>query len=663
MKNSNIKRYLMSIWLMIIVSFSILIFAANNAKAGDYDGKDLTLAILKDSSTYVDSYYIDTDQQGHSQSIVLSSLGIMNPTHGETFALISTGTAGAYPVTTDQENPGDERGTWFKNKLGNPRDSATLQMTLQVPLYMHYLAYDIQFFSSEYPEFIGTKYNDYLLITVDSPSKGISEYQFNVNNGYFVLDSHDLNGTGFDIFAQSGIPAKVDLVDTTPRTPGADAGASDLIPIGGQTHPVSPGEEIDITIHIQDVGDSMFDSTAFIDNLRFSGEAITHIVGSKNLKDLNGGELESNDIIEYTITISNTGNADQQDCPGNEFEDYIPENTTYVSNSAYSEYGNISYDTAENKIKWSGSIPAETSRILKFRVKIDSGLANGEIISNQGTIYWDSDENGDNDATELTDDMFVDDGIDSDNDGETDDDDPTNGMVFAFNYPSVVTEDFSDDLPGRNASQLYLSRNWFRTDDPPLYGSRFEVASSYHYSTLRSFKTKLRQSIEPLYWYYSFSTLENATMEWWEIWFACGDTSENYSFYMIFQDDSNNDIAKIRFNYKQKGPLPMNWLLELYYCNSTGSEDEWCQLSSDYNQGFLRNCWYKLRIEKNGINNINYILSRVRRENIDFATGQTLNATFSDFKQIEWYSPLTPDPWVCPMFFWDEHRIGLTYPG
>ena len=648
--------------LIILISFSFMILTANNVQATAYNGQDLALAILKDESTYVSSSYTDKDGTGHSQSIVLSSLGIMTPTHGSTFALFSTGIAAYNPVTTDEENPGDERGTWFNNKNGNPRDFVTLTMCLQVPLYMHYLSYDVQFFSSEYPEFIGTKYNDYLKITVDSPSQGISEYQFDVNSGYFVLDSNDINGTGFDIFALSGNPAQVDIVDTTPRDPGADAGASDLIPIGGQSHPVSPCEYINVTIHLQDKGDNMFDSAAFIDNLRFTGEAMTQIVGSKDLEDINGGEMECNDTLEYTITISNTGTADQNDNPGNEFEDYIPEKTTYISDSAYSEYGDINYNSTENKITWSGDIPSETSRILTFRVKIDNGLQNGEIISNQGTIYWDSDEDGDNDATELTDDMFVDDGIDQDEDGETDDDDPTIGIVYAFDYPTVITEDFTDDTPGGNATQAYLSRNWFRTSNSEMYGSCFEVAPSFHYSTSQSFKTKLRQSIGSLYWYYSLNTLENAEMDWWEIWFACGDTSENYSFYLYLQDDNGDDIAKIRFNYTPKGPLPMNWLLELYYCNSTGSEDEWCQLSSDYNQGFLRNCWYKLRIEKNATSNIDYILSRVRRDNIDFATGQTLNATFSDFKQVEWYSPLTPDPWVCPMFFWDEHRVGLTYP-
>ena len=80
---------------------------------------------------------------------------------------------------------------------------------------------------------------------------------------------------------------------------------------------------------------------------------------------------------------------------------------------------------------------------------INSSLANGAEISNQGTVYWDTNENGTNDATELTDDPVVDDGVDLDGDGETDDDDPTNIVVFAYEPPSMLTEDFSDDTPGR----------------------------------------------------------------------------------------------------------------------------------------------------------------------------------------------------------------------
>jgi len=654
MKKQLFKNLITIIVLIFSTFVSFIILSSDQANALSYNGQDLALAILENESTLMSSSYIDTDQISHRQSIVLTSLGMMQPTHGSTFVLLSTGIAGTSIVTTDATNPGDERGTWFNNKYGNPRDSATLTMILQVPMYMHYLYYDVQFFSSEFPEYIGSKFNDELTITVNSPSKGISTYIFDVNSGYFVLYSNNIPNTGFDIFAQSGNPADVDIVDRTPRTPGADGGASSLIVAGC---PVSPNEQITITIKIEDVGDNQFDSAAFIDNFRFSGFARTEIIAKKEVEDLNGGDVECNDILRYAITISNTGAAAQSNNPGNEFEDYIPEDTTYVPGSAYSQYGIINYSSSDNKIIWDGGIPAETSRILEFKVIIDQNLPNNQIISNQGTVYWDSDEDGTNDATELTDDIYADDGIDIDLDGETDDDDPTNVIVFAFDNPTSVTEDFSDDFSGGKATESYFSRKWFETQDETMCNSCFEVVPFYHYLTAKSFKTKIRASNGPQYWNYSLSTLNNAEMIWWEIWFACGDTSENYSFNLNLQNTNNQDIAKIKFDYVKNGSIPSDWVLELYFWDPVNG---WTRLSSNYLGGYLRNNWYKLRIEKNGTSFIDYSLSRTNRGVIDFKTGQKLSAPFSNFARVEWVST-TPDPKVCPMFFWDEHSIGLTY--
>jgi uncharacterized repeat protein (TIGR01451 family) len=641
--------------LTISILLSLIVFTSSPTFAGSYDGEDLALAILQNSSLLIDSSYIDKDAYGTRLSGVFTSLGSLHPTHGDTFALFSSGYAGYVPCTTNEENPGDERGGWFGSKYSYPRDYSELTMTLQVPLLMHYLYYDVQFLSAEWPEYVGTQYNDKLTVTVTSPSKGTSQYLFDVNSGYFVLDANDITGTGFDIFAQSGNPGNVDIVDRTPRNPGADAGASDLIPIGGEFHPVSPGEQITVKIKITDIGDNLFDSAAFIDNLRFTGEAKTDITAKKYVTDLNGGEVESNDTLKYRIIISNTGTADQNNNPGNEFEDYIPENTTYVPGSASAEFGTISYDSNNNMIIWNGDIPGEISRKLEFKVTINESLPNGLVIPNQGSVFWDSDEDGTNDATELTDDLSVDDLIDQDGDGDTDDDDPTCVTVYYFDYPEFITEDFSDDTPGLNATQEYIGVTWFDTSLNDTVEGSFEVAQSYHYSTDQSFKTKIRQSDGLQYWNYSISSLEG-NMSWWEIWFAGGDACEDYDLYIDLKNIYNEDIAKIRFDYENIGSEPNEWLLELFYWDPSNG---WNQLKSDLPDGYLRNDWYKLKIEKDGDTNITYTLSRSGPGKVDNATCNHLAAEFSDLSNVIWYS--YNNPTVCPMFFWDEHSIGLTY--
>ena len=645
------KHFTITSIIGLITSVIFIVGPSENVFAGTSDGQDLALAILANQSTLISSSYSDQDVHGNRQATVLSSLGTMLPTDGSNFTILSTGIAGAVPVTTDTLNPGDERGTSFKgNKHGYPRDEATLEMILQVPPYMHYLYYDIQFFSAEYPEFIGSQYNDRLTVTVESPSKGITSYTCDVNGGDFILDANDIPGTGFDIFATSGNPILVDWVDTTPRTPGADAGSTALIT---REHAVSPNEQITVTFNIIDTGDNQFDSAVFIDNLIFSGLAKTEILARKTVEDINGGFLECGDVIEYRTTISNIGTANQSDNPGNEFEDFIPDNTTYVLGSETATSGVIEYNAGENKVIWNGEISSESSVALTFHVTVNDSLFNGTIISNQGTVYWDSNEDGTNDATELTDDSAADDGIDQDGDGETDDDDPTTAVVYSYEPPPTVTEDFSDDVPGGNATQYYYIYEWFETTEV-LSSSHFKVASTYYYSTAQSFKTQLRSPSSPQYWYYDLSAI-SSDIDWWEIWFACGNASEPYDLILEFKNDEDNDIAKIKFEYVHRGLDPLtDYVIELYYWSpSTG----WNRLRSDYTMGYLFNDWYKLRIEKNGASNINYSLYQNGKGLVDSKIAGQLGSPFANFEKIEWST--TKNPVVCPMFFWDEHKLGL----
>jgi hypothetical protein len=248
----------------------------------------------------------------------------------------------------------------------------------------------------------------------------------------------------------------------------------------------------------------------------------------------------------------------------------------------------------------------------------------------------------------------VDDGIDQDNDGETDDDDPTDFTVVVFEPPSTLSEDYSDDAPGGNATQTYMGRQWYETSNGKI-GSKFEVSSGYYYETSNSYKTKLRSSGGIQYWNYTFDELDG-DLNWWEIWFACGDTSESADLLLNFKNKNDQDIAKLKFEYIQPGSNPPNdWLVKLYYSDQGTS---WVQLYSDYVGGYLRKSWYKLKVEKNGDTFINYYLNRSGVGLVGQGTGNKLSAPFSNFDRVEFSS--TKNPVVCPMFFWDEHHIGLT---
>jgi uncharacterized repeat protein (TIGR01451 family) len=650
----NKKLPAIGITFLLVVLYFVVI-SPESVKAGSYDGHDLAVAILSDPSTLVSSSYWDRDTGGHRQSAMISTRGNLIPTDGTTFVLLSTGRADLVVATSSGLNPGDERGNWFQGgQYGNPRDEANLQLQLRVPAYMHYLYYDVQFFTVEYPDYVGTQYNDQLTITVNSPSRGVSSYIINVNGGDFILNAKDapLLGTGYNLFATSGNPDNVDWLTTTPNPTGADAGATALV---GREHPVSPGEIVTITYNLKDVGDNQFDSAAFLDNLRFSGYAKTEILARKSAQDINGGFTERGDIIEYSITISNIGTAAQNNNAGHEFEDTIPANVQYVPGSATASAGTITYDQGTNKIFWDGAVPAQSSIMLTFRVTVNQGLVNGTKITNQGTVHWDSNEDGTNDANELTDDPAVNDGIDQDGDGETGDDDPTIITVSSYQAPTILTEDFTgfEDIVGGKAQDTYEGQVWFETSAHSGQ-SNFEVAPSYHYITAKSFKTKLRASTGTQYWNYTYAIF-NSELVSWEAWFACGNSSEAADLCLDFKTTSGSDITKLKFEYVYVDDVPLSscYQIKLNYKTPLG----WVQLHSDCPNGYLYNGWYKLRIDKNGDNTMNYTLSHSGIGVTETSKGQGLGGSFSALGRVAWYS--TKEPAVCPIIFWDEHAIGL----
>ena len=82
----------------------------------------------------------------------------------------------------------------------------------------------------------------------------------------------------------------------------------------------------------------------------------------------------------------------------------LPSGLTLVSADASS--GIASANTGTNTVTWNGVIPAQDSVTISITATINSGTQ-GQTISNQGTISYDADGNGTNEATALTDDPTV----------------------------------------------------------------------------------------------------------------------------------------------------------------------------------------------------------------------------------------------------------------
>jgi uncharacterized repeat protein (TIGR01451 family) len=117
------------------------------------------------------------------------------------------------------------------------------------------------------------------------------------------------------------------------------------------------------------------------------------------------GNTAAGGTVTYTITIPNTSASAQLDNPGNEFTDVLPAQLTLVSATATS--GTAVATIGTNTVTWNGSIAASSSVTITITARIVTGTAVGATITNQGSISYDADGNGTNEATALTDDPAV----------------------------------------------------------------------------------------------------------------------------------------------------------------------------------------------------------------------------------------------------------------
>jgi len=118
-------------------------------------------------------------------------------------------------------------------------------------------------------------------------------------------------------------------------------------------------------------------------------------------KTVSAGPYDVGGTVTYTVKLTNSGTAAQADNPGNEFTDIVPSGLTLVSAVATS--GTAAANTGTNTVTWNGAIPVSGSVTITITATIKPSAA-GQTISNQGTIAYDSDGNGTNDATAQTDD-------------------------------------------------------------------------------------------------------------------------------------------------------------------------------------------------------------------------------------------------------------------
>jgi uncharacterized repeat protein (TIGR01451 family) len=128
----------------------------------------------------------------------------------------------------------------------------------------------------------------------------------------------------------------------------------------------------------------------------------------KTLRDINGGQVEAGDFIEYTIVVENTGQDEGLEAV---IMDNIPVNTTYVPGTLEVLYGpnlgpksdsqgndQAEYVSADDKVVFrigtnadgtnGGMLMQDVPTAVRFQVQIDAGVADGTTILNQAILSY-----------------------------------------------------------------------------------------------------------------------------------------------------------------------------------------------------------------------------------------------------------------------------------
>ena len=175
---------------------------------------------------------------------------------GSDYAVLTTGNAALAGTPNSSGSTGQSDGGG--SVRGNTDfDVTILRVAIDVPGTANCLVgMDFRFLSDEYPEYVGTRYNDAFIAELDHST--------------WTTNGSEIEAPDNFAFDPNGNPITINAAGVTSMTAENAAGTTydGATPLLTAATPVTPGTHI-LYLSIFDQGDDIFDSAVFIDNLRF----------------------------------------------------------------------------------------------------------------------------------------------------------------------------------------------------------------------------------------------------------------------------------------------------------------------------------------------------------------------------------------------------------
>jgi hypothetical protein len=222
-----------------------------------------------------------------------ASLGRFFPRQGGSFAILNTGLA------SDADAPNDSESTstvLAGLDTSRSEDMVQLRIVLAPPPGAQCLGFDFAFFSEEFPEFVGSPFNDVFLAEL-----GGSNFQIVGNDITAPLNfAVDPAGNLISINNVFGVGA-----NTQSTYDGATTALRAVASLGPSAFPT-----VELVLTIADLGDSIYDSAVFLDNFSFS---TTGCSAGTGLADMivspQSGPITASETFDFTLLASQAVNS------------------------------------------------------------------------------------------------------------------------------------------------------------------------------------------------------------------------------------------------------------------------------------------------------------------------------------------------------------------
>ncbi|MCI5146374.1 MAG: hypothetical protein D3923_12805, partial [Candidatus Electrothrix sp. AR3] len=146
--------------------------------------------------------------------------------------------------------------TGMNNSQGN--DMVQTVLILQPPIGATCLAFDFAYYSEEFPEWISSQFNDAFIAEIEQSTFQIIDEE----NQVIAPHNFSFDAEGNVISVNTIFSATAENAEDTTYDGGTPL-------LTARTPLKNPGTPITVTLSIMDLGDSIYDSTVFIDNFRW----------------------------------------------------------------------------------------------------------------------------------------------------------------------------------------------------------------------------------------------------------------------------------------------------------------------------------------------------------------------------------------------------------